>query len=240
VITLLYHGTTVGPLCRAIAAQSKGKIEAVSDHNLSYGKEFDVLIRWDSVAAARAKVDLNPVEAVRLAKNKREARLALGDLAPETWTSRWDLRFPCVIRPSRHFAAKKFFVCNNRIEAKQAIRECRPRLWYGSPLIDKEFEYRVFVFDDEPIKVIRRFVDDPKLIAWNFHNGGRTARIRESHWPKAATDAAVAAAKKIGLGWCAVDVIVTKDGHPYVLELNTAPGVTRTRTHKLLANTFAG
>lgn len=237
--TLLYHGHTIGPICRRIAAASDGHVQALSDREHLPAKLDGALVRWDSRAAMRADRDINPREAVLLSRNKKESRLALGALAPRTWIWYGDLNYPCLIRPKRHYAAHKFFVCQNALEARRAIRQCGRRRWYASPIINKEQEYRIFAFQDHAIKVVRRFHDNPQEVAWNIANGGRSVRVKHDSWPLPSVKATILAGRALGLGWYAADVIVDAQGKSFVLEANTAPGLDRDNTIKHFAELFS-
>lgn len=235
-ITLLYHARAIGPICKRIARLSEGKIQAVCDRGTI--PTLDTVIRWDSRVEASATKTVNSAAAVKLSRNKSASRVKLGNIAPTTWFRLEALTFPCLIRPRRHYAAQKFFVCKNLIEAKTAVRRCG-KDWYASPIIDKKLEYRIFVFQGKVIKAVRRFHNDPKQVAWNIANGGRSVRLLKESWPKESLVVAIEAGKRLNLGWYAADVIVDQNDKPFVLELNTAPGLDRDETIELCAKVFA-
>lgn len=235
-ITLLYHARTNGYVCDRIARASGGKIQSVPDRPLP-SKINGTLIRWDSKAEVRANHTINTAEAVTASRNKRDSRVDLEGLCPTTWFTLNECVYPCVIRPKRHYAARKFFVCQNITEARQAIRTCRR--WYASKLIQKTREYRVFVFQDHVVKVVRRFHNDPGQVAWNIAVGGGSKRLIRTSWPVPVLKAAILAGRRLALDWYAADVIVDAAGKSYVLELNTAPGLDRKETMEMLAKLFA-
>lgn len=234
-ITLLYHARTNGYVCQRIARASRGSIKAVSDRIPLPAKFKGTLVRWDSRAKVGADQTINTSESVTLSRNKRESRTKLVGLCPPTWTEINQIQYPCVIRPRRHFGGLNFHVCQTKQEAASAIKRCGFRRWYASELIKKEHEYRVFVFKGDVLKIVRRFHDDPEVVAWNIANGGRSVRVIEKHWPKDVVKVAVEAGKRIGLDLYAADIVVTKEGQPFVLELNTAPGLGRDQTIELMA-----
>ena len=252
--TLLYRARQIGYICHHIANVSEGKIEAVCDKDLHYaavngvpvgdknfGQMLDkidgAVIRWDSRQDVEADKTYNTAEAVRLSRNKSVSRAMLLDLAPPTWFRLEDCQYPCLVRPRRHFAAHKFFPCSNRLAARKAIRRCG-KGWYASPIIDKKLEYRVFVFNGKAIKVVRRFHNDPNEIAWNAANDGRSVRLLRESWPDDVVKSSIQAGKALGLDWFAADVIVDQADQPYVLELNSAPGIVREKTIRILAREF--
>lgn len=234
---LLYHARAIGPICKRIAAASGGKIQAVCDR-VCPDTLRGTVIRWDSRAEVAADHTINSAAQIRLSRNKSESRRKMDGLCPTTWFRLGDCEYPCLIRPRRHFAAHKFFVCNNMLEAKHAIRRCGVN-WYASPIIQKDKEYRMFVFQGKPIKVVRRYCDNPAQIAWNIAAGGKTVRLKHESWPKNGVQKAVEAGKRLELGWYAADVIVDKQGQFFVLEINSAPGLQRDATITMLAKLFA-
>lgn len=237
-VTLLYHARTIGYICKRIANVSGGAIQAICDKDRLPRRINGTLVRWDSREPLEADTTVNSAEAVRLSRNKRESRVKLEGLCPPTWFSLGDLQYPCLIRPRRHFAAQKFFVCNGMAAARRAITECGRKRWYASPIVDKKLEYRVFVFQGKALKVVRRFHDDPEEVAWNIANGGRSVRLLRASWPTKVVNISVLAGEKLGLGWYAADVIADQEDKPYVLELNTAPGLQRDKTIDMLAKEF--
>lgn len=100
--------------------------------------------------------------------------------------------------------------------------------------IRKIQEYRVHVFQGKPFdvqrKARRKDVDDDN-VNWqvrNHHNGFIFAR-EGVELPEAALNQAVLAVEALGLDFGAVDLIYNKQDEKYfVLEINTAPGLTGT------------
>lgn len=241
-ITLLYHARSNGAICKRIAAASEGKIIAFCDKDLPILPKADgLLVRWDSKVEVEVGREINKAAAVALSRNKRASRLILDGLCPITWVDRGSCRYPCVVRPRRHFGGHKFFLCNNREELNRATRLCGgPQRWYASEFIEKTDEFRVFVLNGEAFKVVRRYRRDADpLVPWNAHNGGLSRRIKPEHWPVGVAEIAEEATKRLGLDLAAVDVI-SKDGKNYVLEANTAPGLEREGTIKRFAKLLVG
>lgn len=240
-VTLLYHAKTVGHICKRIAETSKGKVKAVCDKTLPTKTKPTLdgtVIRWDSRVPVNAHNHVNPSAAIKLSRNKRESRLKLGALAPTTWTQLHKLSFPCIIRPQRHYAARRFYVCKDMLAAAKAAKKAGIG-WYASPVINKAAEYRIFVFQDRAIKVIRRYPPKDGSLAWNSATGGTTKRVLLTSWPIDAVKKAIEAGRPFELGWYAADVILDQAGKAYVLELNTAPGLKRKKTIETLAKLFS-
>lgn len=230
--TILYHARGTGAIARKIAAVSGGKIQAICDKVLPQQKLDGTLVRWDSKAQLDADVTINSAEAVKLSRNKRESRMVLAGLCPETWVRKDLIKYPCVVRPKRHFGGQKFFLCKSLLEVKAAIKRCGGAgRWYAAKFIEKTSEYRVFVFNEKAFKVVRRYRDDGDVTQpWNAHNGGKSARVKKEHWPTTVVRNAETATGKLGLQLAAMDVIVDAAGEAFVLEANTAPGLERQKT----------
>ncbi len=237
-ITLLYHARSNGAICKRIAAESEGTIQAICDKDVDIPEHHArVLVRWDSKAEMLADKTINSAAAVKLSRNKRQSRMLLDGLCPKTWFLKRDCQFPCVVRPKRHFGGNNFYLCYNREELEAATRRCGGAMrWYASAFIAKIAEYRVFILNGEAFKVVRRYRrDEDPAVPWNAHNGGLSRRVKAENWPVAVVSNAEDAANKLGLQLCAVDVIVDAQNNPFVLEANTAPGLERQGTFKRFA-----
>lgn len=200
--------------------------------------EPKVLIRWGSRWEGNADITINSVGAVRLARDKRESRQVLGTLAPTTWVRRQDVRTPCVIRPRRHHAGSRFFVCKTAAEIERAITRCGPG-WYASELINKAREFRVFVLQGRVIRISEKFAGNPADVAWNVAVGGHTKGVTKRHWPIEVAKAALKAARVMSLDWTAVDLSIDTAGKVWVFEANTAPGLTGRFAIEQIAWAFA-
>lgn len=184
----------------------------------------NVLVRWGSRREGRADIEINTAAAVGLARDKKESRRRLGTIAPTTWFRSAEIRLPCVIRPRRHHAGRKFFVCRTTTEVDRAIARCGPG-WYATELIDKAHEYRVFILQDRVIRMSEKTAPDDNGIAWNVGVGASATGMARKNWPLPVLNAALKAARALSLDWTAVDVVVDKQGRVTVLEANTAPGL---------------
>ncbi len=228
-ITILYHARSTEPVCERLArALTVEHAVAPDDVPISSPK---VLLRWGAwgapwgaVRGQRGEIVINTPDAVVLARDKNRSRATLHGLCPKTWTKIEDVRYPCVIRPKRHYAGNRFYVCDTVHKAGKAIIKCR-RGWYASELIDKASEYRVFVLHGYVVAVSQRFPASSEAIAWNLARGGRLINCDRGGWPIEACKASIEAAKRLGLDFSAVDVCVDHAGRAYVLEANTAPGL---------------
>ena len=98
-----------------------------------------------------------------------------------------------------------------------------------APYIPHDREYRIHVVDQCPIHCLRKMPrdkDNPPQV-WNRDN------CTTRHAPKAACrHVAAAAVAALGLDFGCVDILVDRDDHAHVLEVNTAPGLCRTSGEK--------
>lgn len=221
-VTLIYSSNDVGPVCARVVAKAKD-LTATKDTELPTSVK-GVLVRWGSRWHGVADVEINSAESVRIARDKRESRKILVDLCPETWLRSDDVETPCVIRPRRHHGGAKFYVCRSGSDVRSAIRACGLG-WYGSELITKTREFRVFILQGRVVCVSERFPAKKTDVAWNLAMGGRLINIARAGWDTKAVVAAIRATKLIGLDWGAVDVAIDENGKPIVFEVNTAPGL---------------
>jgi hypothetical protein len=136
----------------------------------------------------------------------------------------------------KHFGGHRFFVCRTPKQAIYAIKRCGK--WYASALVDKQSEFRVFVCQGYVVAISQRFPANESAIAWNLEMGGKLINVRYKEWPLKAANAAILAAKKLGLDWAAIDVAIDKAGKPVVFEANTAPGLRNPYTLSHIAKTL--
>lgn len=99
--------------------------------------------------------------------------------------------------------------------------------------VPKKAEYRVHVFEDEIIFIQQKKrlstatqTNDQKLIR-NHANGWVFCPVDIDDEDRPGFDCACQAVHALGLDFGAVDIIIGRDDNlPYVLEVNTAPGIT--------------
>jgi carbamoylphosphate synthase large subunit len=200
---------------------------------------YDVLLNWGCSTMPIAPTDtqkvLNKPEAVAAAKDKlvsfkkfREHNVR----CPDFWDNPWDA-------PANIILFGRETVTGS---GGKGIVVMRPGDYRkeGLPLytqyIPKEHEYRLHVVGDEVILIQQKRKEndvqqtkDQRLIR-NRDNGwvfavNNVTFFTEDH-RAAAEKAAVEAVKALGLDFGAVDLVMHRDnGMPYVLEVNTAPGL---------------
>jgi hypothetical protein len=99
---------------------------------------------------------------------------------------------------------------------------------YYQKFIDRgPFEIRVHICAWMEQPFVCKRTGDPKVIAWNFHNGGHFQSVRNPQSYKLFQEA-IETSKKIlkirNMAFGAVDFLVGKDGKLYFIEINSAPG----------------
>lgn len=238
---IVYRSRSASFAAKRVAAAAKGLI-AVQESNLGSvdTEDVDTFVRWDSFEPFELGdgPDLNPATAVVDARDKAVSRRILLELAPQTWFNKADVQVPAVIRPRRHKAGARFYVCRAASEVLRAVKRCGLG-WYGSRLITKTREFRVFVVQGRVVAVSERFPANSTEIAWNLARGGRLINVDRVDWPVPALRASIAAMQRLGLGFGAVDVCLDGDGHPWVFEANTSPALRNKWTIKQIAKGLA-
>lgn len=117
----------------------------------------------------------------------------------------------------------------------KGIREARGKnrmatKYYQKFVDTRRYELRVHAFlwvGEEGYRVQKR-VGDPKVITWNFSNGGTFITVNNPKGYRIFKDAMEASTKilkNLGMAFGAVDFIVTSDYKLIFLEVNAAPGV---------------
>jgi glutathione synthase/RimK-type ligase-like ATP-grasp enzyme len=205
------------------------------------GSPEKVVINWGnskvSVEVGKCKV-INPPEAVSLAADKLKffnAMVGKVSIPPFT-TSKADAL--AAVQAGEVIIART--ILNGNSGAGIVVVEKEEDL-VDAPLytkyVPKKQEYRVHVFSGEVVDVQRKARDKgvaDELVNWkirNHQNGFIFARGEDAVGvvPQDVLDQAIAAVKVCGLDFGAVDVIFNdKQRKAYVLEVNTAPGVTGT------------
>ena len=153
-----------------------------------------------------------------------------------------------VLRPCKHRQGRNLWMVRSRHELFETVSR-NPVLqengWYVSKFIDKTNEYRVFVFKGKAFAVAEKIPEDRDLIAWNFCEGADYGNVRWGNWNLPCVNESIKACEALGLDFGAVDVILSPEGDPYVLEVNTAPAMpnledgTPSYRQKLLAKVIA-
>lgn len=212
-----------------IVAQSRTGLRALraTSRGVRFGRaKPNIIIRWGCCSEVPTGNVVNTGRAIGLSSDKSTFRKMLQktNLCPKTWWDEQGVTFPCVVRPQHHEQGEHLYYCENAVQLRRAWNRCGP-LGYISAYIPKVAEYRVFVVSGRAICVAMKTPDDPKAIAWNHADGALFRNVRFCEWPLKSVKASIEAMKLSGLDFGAVDVMVDRDGRPYILEINTAPAL---------------
>lgn len=193
----------------------------------------DTLIRWGSVAKIPrnpAKV-INSMKAIITASDKLAALKLLDSeriSVPKTmeWGEVTPADYPVLGRKVHHVAANDIMLVLQKNDIANAQRAgCT----YATKYIPTKAEYRVHVFDGRVIKTSQKILTQPELAIqpWIRNlDAGYTFRASEVPLPVQVKTKAAYAVGLLGLTFGAVDVIIGDDDNYYILEVNTAPGLT--------------
>jgi glutathione synthase/RimK-type ligase-like ATP-grasp enzyme len=199
----------------------------------------EVVIRWGSVRKTGFKKEFNSVESASLARDKPGMLRLLnkagigsphvilfGDKDRDEQIM--SMKLPFISRNNVHMGGSGFRWIHTKSEAENEIKQADgSRHW--AELIKSDNEYRVHVFQGRIIRVaIKSKPDDGSVaceVVKSHHNGWIFCGVLVKNAPKRVKQAAVMACDLIKIDFAAVDVITSGD-KAYVLELNTAPGLT--------------
>ena len=144
------------------------------------------------------------------------------------------IKLPVVVKPTDSGSSIGVYIAKNRAELKSALENAAK---VGGRTIIEEYvqgrEIQVAVLDGKALPSIEIIPREGFYDYANKYQPGAThevcpARIPDA-WEKAVGDAALTVFETIGLAvYARADFIVTSDGTPYFLEINTLPGMTPT------------
>ena len=144
------------------------------------------------------------------------------------------LDVPCVVKPAASGSSIGVSIVHRREELSGALIQC---LAYGGVCVVEQYiagrEIQVGILEDRALPSIEII---PKTGFYDYENKYQPGAATEvcpsripKEWEKAVGDAALAVFHTIGLSvYARADFIVTQEGVPYFLEINTLPGMTPT------------
>jgi len=147
-----------------------------------------------------------------------------------------EMPLPYVIKPPREGSSVGVHIVHNESDAIAAMEDAAQ---YGDDVLVEQYilgkELTVGVLDGEALPIVHiaprsGFYDMNNKYPWLAGDGGTDyycpAELDESTTAR-VQEAALAAHKALGIEiYSRVDVLLDDDGHPYVLEANTIPGMT--------------
>lgn len=204
-----------------------------------------LLIRWGNVSStatlglSSTTMICQKADAISLVNQKKTFRQSLaqsndtvGYVPPTVFsveeardvlngTDRW------ILRPAKHAQGRNLYVVTTEQQLLHHLRT-NPKMregWYLSKFIDKHKEYRVYLFNGRVLTVAEKIPHDRNRVAWNVAQGGEFRVVRFDDWHLPSVQASVECIRNTGLAFGGVDVMVTQDGTPYVIEINSAPSL---------------
>lgn len=206
-----------------------------TDHNINnHGKlkqvSFDnnIVVRWGNCIQVPLEncIVYNKSEAIAKATDKklsRELFTKAGLSCPKLIEGQFvKINFPVIARPSKHSKGKNFVVINNHAEY---IRHSLYNTdWYYSEYVDKVAEYRLHVAHGRVLNYLEKPAPrDKNQLAWNrAQNEDPFVNVKWDNYNGKVCNLAIKSLDVFGLDFGAVDIMVDKNGNPYLLEVNTA------------------
>ena len=144
------------------------------------------------------------------------------------------LELPCVVKPSASGSSIGVSIAHSREELASALTQC---LEFGGVCVVEQYiagrEIQVGILEDRALPSIEII---PKAGFYDYENKYQPGAAEEitpapipAEWEKRLGEAALAVFRALGLSvYSRADFIVTQDGTPWFLEINTLPGMTPT------------
>ena len=207
----------------------------------TYGEDGTVQRRLDELGvpytgcgAKASRIGFDKVLSKRafLAAGVPTAKFAVISSVAAPWPAGWEL--PVVLKPACQGSSVGLHFVNRAQEWRCALAEC---FRYGSPVLLEEKicgrETTVGILDGEALPVVEILPHGGAYDYKTKYTSGASEYFCPADFEAATTRriqaAALAAFNAIGgRDYSRVDVMVTADGAPVVLEVNTLPGMTAT------------
>ena len=144
------------------------------------------------------------------------------------------LELPCVVKPSASGSSIGVSIAHSREELASALTQC---LEFGGVCVVEQYiagrEIQVGILEDRALPSIEII---PKAGFYDYENKYQPGAAEEitpapipAEWEKRLGEAALAVFHALGLSvYSRADFMVTQDGTPWFLEINTLPGMTPT------------
>lgn len=234
----IYSWNKVGEGSKALALALSAK--RIKHENSRFkGSSRKVVINWGS-SQLPEEVEkcniLNKPDRIRICSNKLEFFRTIGDAVPvPEWTESHER--------AMEWVAEGLTVCARTVlsghsaEGLVLMHRDNPDDFVTARLytkyIPKTDEYRVHVVGDRVVDVQRKalrngWAEEHGEVNWKVRNlaNGFIYMRNGINPPQSVLDVSIRAVNTIGLDFGAVDVIFNeKRNQPYVLEINTAPGI---------------
>lgn len=232
IVILKNEGSILKPLKDLLVEKGHN---VIITNNTTKIKSPDLLIRWgnteDLSGRNNIKRTLNSVSGIRLASNKLKALETMsksGILVPKFSKSPSGIKLPVLGRSRYHTKGTdiKLIMQKRDVELYASRGET---IDYYTEYIRVKREFRVHVFRNSIIGVNRKLYTNSSLPFIPYIRNLSTGFTFESAGNEKIQDKigeiAIKAVKSLGLDFGAVDIIRSEDDNYYVLEVNTAPGL---------------
>lgn len=197
----------------------------------------DNLVRWGNTGRMRfiPRSTLNRREAIEKASNKFVALTEFSDAGLQTPTFSRDPLPLSLLRSDKGFGGTDIEFIFQTVDAPENSAGK-----FYSKYIPKAREFRVHVFSNRIIKTQEKIIPDDAHdydpVAWN---GNYFRHIGFENLDPRARTMAINAVATLGLDFGAVDLILGEDRQYYILEVNTAPGLTTRNSIESYGNALA-
>mgnify|MGYP003450976195 CR=1 FL=1 len=228
---------TKGTFCsldlNAVAEEMKHPVKVVSNKSTLPTDPNILCIRWGCTSTIPQKKVVNKSSAIHEVFDKPSFRRKLykQGLAPRLFGPTEiveEENLPVIVRPDKHTQGQHAYKCDSLSQLYSAVCKASAASptgsYYISEYIDKVEEYRVFVVQGRVVFMCRKIPKSINEVAWDFSDESLWQNTRWGKWPEAVCKIAIEAMSLTELTCGGVDVIVDKQGKPYVLEINSASG----------------
>lgn len=193
----------------------------------------EIMLRWgavDNVAQRPGRV-INKRDAILKASNKFTSLVHMsqhGVRVPPSYAAGHYVELPAFGRKRHHTGGTDIMFCIQQSDVERAVAQGAD---YFVKYIPTRREYRIHVAFGEAIRVNEKVLSEvaTNTTPWirNWHNGYRFLRPR-TRLADSEKQMAIDAVNSLDLDFGAVDLVIGDDQRPYVLEVNTAPGLVDT------------
>jgi glutathione synthase/RimK-type ligase-like ATP-grasp enzyme len=189
--------------------------------------DTDILIRWGNTSNFEQKpgcVVFNKASSIKLGCNKKESRRMLqehGVSVPKSYFSKEEIlsspeiKYPLIGRPKHHTQGRNIEFIKNKNDVLNSQSE------YWSEYIQKDREYRVYVFGGWILGIVRKMPKNINDVAWNSHLGAEFIDTDYRNENYCIIEESIKATNVIGQYFSAID-LMTRGNKVYVLELNSS------------------
>lgn len=222
-------------------AEALGAKKIKHENSKFKGSPNKVVINWGSSKlpdeVMKCKVINHPSKVILCSDKLQFFKRVSAEIVPE-WTEDMEVALSWVA--NGYIACARTVLNGHSAEGLVLMEKGKPEGFVKAPLytryVPKKDEFRVHVVNGQVADVQRKVLKKEKAesgddINWKIRNldNGFIYQREGIEVPQAVREIAIRAVKEVGLDFGAVDVVVdVKTQKPYVLEVNTAPGITGT------------